>query len=456
MKLFREMTKDKEFLKKTAMIAIPIGAQMLLNNVLNFVDTIMIGRLGETTVSAVGLANKVFFVLSLLLFGICSGSGILASQYWGKRDVKNIKRVVGISMVIGLSGAVVFTVASFFFPQQVMHIFTNSQETIEIGSKYLSIVCFSFLLSAITQVYMAALRSVNEVKLPVVISSIAILTNVLLNYMFIFGNFGCPRLGVEGAALATLIARIVECVAMTVFVYAKKSPVAATLRQMLDWDKIFLKKYWKTVSPVIANEFMWGLGVTMYSLAYGRMGDNAMAAITVTQSIEQILQVVFMGVSNAAAVMLGNELGAGELKRAERHAKYFILLQAIMTFFIIVLGILFMKPMIAVFHMNATVTKSIYQCMFVFLAFMMFKVFNLMNIVGILRSGGDTKASLFLDVTGVWLIGIPMAFIGGLVLKLPIAAVYALVMTEEIYKMVLGYPRYRKKKWLRNIVAEEN
>lgn len=456
MKVLKEIKQDPAFLKRVAVIAIPITLQSLLNTVLNFVDTVMIGRLGETTISAVGLANKVFFVLCLLLFGICSGSGILASQYWGKRDVDSIHKVVGLSMSVALVASFIFTLFSFLKPELVMRIFTNSEQTIAIGAKYLRIVCLSYMLSAVTQIFMSALRSVNQVKLPVIISVIAIITNVILNYILIFGKFGAPALGVQGAAIATLIARCVECVAMTVFVYAMKSPVAATIRQMFSFGMPFIKKFFKLATPVIINEFMWGLGVTIYSVAYGRMGDDAVAAITVTQSIEQILQVVFMGVGNAAAVILGNELGAGELSKAERHAKYFIVMQGMMSFVIILLGIVFMKPIVAIFQMTeASTIHSVYQCLYAFLGFLFFKVFNLVNIVGILRSGGDTKAALFLDMTGVWLIGIPMAFLGGLVFKLPVAVVYALVFTEEIYKMILGFIRYRKKKWLKNIVSDE-
>lgn len=453
MKLIQEMKQDKAFLKKTAMIAIPIALQGLLNNVLNFVDTLMISRLDTTTVAAVGIANKIFFVVSLLLFGICSGSCILTSQYWGMRDIKNIKRVVGLSMLIGVVSAFLFSLVSLLKPHFVMSIFTNSEPTILIGAKYLKIVCISYVLTAITQVFMSALRSVNRVKLPVVISCIAIVTNVILNYALIFGKLGFPELGVEGAALATLIARIVEVVAMILLVYIKKSPVSIRLSHLFFYEKNLYSIYFKNVSPVIMNEFMWGLGITIYSLAYGRMGDNAMAAITITQNIEQILQVVFLGISNATAVILGNELGAGKLKEAEHHAKYILILQAMLTVAIITLGLVFMNPLIAVFQMEEVVSASIRRCLLVFLAYLFFKVFNTVNIVGILRSGGDTKAALFLDVTGVWFIGIPMAFLGGLVFHLPIEAVYAMVLSEEIYKMALGVPRYRKKKWLRNIVA---
>ncbi|WP_312372350.1 MATE family efflux transporter [Lachnoclostridium sp.] len=453
MNLIHEMKQDKAFLKKAAMIAIPIALQGLLNNVLNFVDTLMISRLDTTTVAAVGIANKIFFIVSLLLFGICSGSSILTSQYWGMRDMKNIKRVVGLSMLLGVTSAFLFSLVSFLKPQFVMSIFTNNEPTIIIGAKYLKIVCISYVITAVTQIFMSALRSVNQVKLPVVISCVAIVTNVILNYVLIFGKFGFPELGVEGAAIATLIARIVEVAAMVLLVYYKKSPASISMSHLFFYDKDLYSIYFRTASPVIMNEFMWGLGITMYSLVYGRMGDNAMAAITITQNIEQLLQVVFMGISNATAVILGNELGAGKLKDAETHAKFILILQTMVTVIIIALGIIFMNPLIAVFQMEPVVSASIRKCLFVFLTYLFFKVFNTVNIVGILRSGGDTKAALFLDVTGVWLIGIPMAFLGGLVFHFPIEAVYAMVLSEEIYKMVLGFPRYRKKKWLRKIVA---
>ncbi len=454
MKLISSMLEDKNFLRKTAVIAIPIGLQGLLNNVLNFVDTLMIGKLGDATIAAVGLANKVYFVLSLLLFGICSGAGILSAQYWGKRDLKNIHRVLGMALSLGVISSLVFVSVSAIHPEFVMSIFTNVPETIEIGAKYLRIVCFSYLLAGITQVYMASLRSVNQVQIPVVISTIAIITNVILNYGLIFGKLGMPRLGVEGAAIATLIARTTECVAMVGIVYIRKSPIAAGFKEMLSFDREFIKRFFVTVSPVIVNEFMWGLGVTIYSVVYGRMGNAATAAITITQNIEQIIQVVFMSISSATAVILGNELGAGKLDDADRHAKYFLVLQFIATCILAIVFYLVRKPIIGMFGMSAEVNEMINKCFIVFLLFLVFKVFNTVNIVGILRSGGDTMAALLLDVTGVWLIGIPMAFLGGFVLKLPIHLVYAMVFIEEIYKLLLGFPRYRKKKWLRNIVAD--
>ena len=451
--LYRNMLDDKKFIKKAIAIAIPITFQLLLNTTLNFIDILMIGSLGETTIAAVGLANKVFFVFSLLLFGICSGSSILTSQYFGKKDIKSIRRVLGISLVIGLIGSIFFVIPGILCPKLVMNIFTPSTNTIAIGASYLAIVAISYPLTAITNVYTAVLRSVNEVRLPVVISLVSIFINIVLNYTLIFGHFGAPALGVQGAALGTLIARIIECLSILTIIYIKNGPAAAKIKELIDFNKEFTKKFFITVTPVIINEFMWGLGVTMYSLVYGRMGDGAVAAITITQNVEQIITVMFQGIGSATAVILGNELGANKLEKADIHAKYLIVIQLVLSLVMGVVCFLIKMPLIRLFSVSEFVALDISKCLIVFIIYLPFKMFNLVNIVGVLRSGGDTKAALFLDVTGVWIIGIPLAFLGGIFLGLPIYIVYAMVMFEEVYKFILGIRRYRKKKWLKNIVG---
>ena len=393
-----------------------------------------------------------FFVFTLLLFGVVSGSSILTAQYFGKRDIRNIRRVLGMSLIIGLTGAVLFMLAGLFIPKAVMRIFTPSEGTIAIGASYLMIVAISYPITAITNCYIALLRATNKVKAPVFISLVSILVNVVLNYTFIFGNFGAPRLGVQGAAIATVIARVVECVSILSIVYISNGEAAAKLKELIAFDKEFIKKYFITVSPVIANEFMWGLGVTMYSLVYGRMGDSAVAAITITQNVEQICIVIFQGLSSATAVILGNELGANKLKDAEKHAKSFFVLQLMLTIVMGIVCILIRRPLIELFSVEANVASDITRCLTVFVCYLPFRMFNLINIVGVLRSGGDTKASLLLDITGVWFVGIPFAFLGGIVLGLPIYYVYAMITIEEVYKFILGFKRYKQKKWLRNIV----
>lgn len=474
MNYIKLLSKNKSFLRKTMVITIPIALQNLLNNVLNLVDTLMIGQLGETDIAAVGLANKVFYVFSLLMFGVCSGSGILAAQYWGRRELKNIRRVLRMSLLIGIGCSFLFVIPGILCPELVMRIFTPDGETISEGAKYLAIIAISYPLTAVTNAYVAILRSMNYVKLPVIITSIAICVNVFLNYGMIFGHFGFPAMGVAGAALATAIARVVECAALLIIVYLHKAgddgvgdfihqPKQEEIDKISEespklagkklFPKTFVEKYIYTAAPVIINEFMWGLGVTMYSLVYGRMGVQATSAITLANSVEQVVLVFFFGICSAAAVILGNEMGADKLKQAEEHAKVYIVLQLFLTFLGAVILFLSRNLIVSIFTVSDVVANYVQLCLMMFAIYMPVKMLNALLIVAILRSGGDTKYALFLDVSGVWMIGIPMAVLGGLIFHLPIYAVYSMVMLEELYKLILGLRRYRKKKWLNNIVA---
>ena len=451
----QEMLRDRGFLKKTVMIALPVAMQGMLNTVVNLVDNLMIGSLGSTAIASVGLANKVFFVFTLLVFGVNSGSGILAAQFWGNQDIKNIRRVLGVALTLAVTAAVVFMVPACLKPELMMRIFTTSEASIHMGAAYLAVAAFFYPCTAVTNTYVAMLRAVNRVKEPVIISCVAILVNICFNYILIFGKFGAPAMGVVGAALATLIARVVEVISIICVVYLGRTPLACRARALFGWSGEFLARFFVTALPVIINEFIWGLGTTVYSMAYGRMGDDAVAAITIATTIQDIVVVLFQGLSAATAVILGNEMGAGQLKRAEVYARNFFILQFLVT----VATALFCAGMrwsfISLYQpgISDQVAMSVSRCIIVFALFMPFKMFNYVNVVGVLRSGGDTAMCLFIDTSGVWFIGIPLAFIGGLVLKQPIHIVYGMVLLEEVYKAFIGYFRYRQKKWLRNLTV---
>lgn len=449
-----EMLRDHTFLKKAITIALPVAMQGMLNTIVNLVDTLMIGTLGETAVAAVGLANKVFFVFSLLVFGVVSGAGVLAAQYWGNRDLKNIRRALGTALMIAGLGSLFFVVPGIWKPELVMRIFTTSGNAVALGATYLPIAALSYPFIAITNVYVAMMRSVGRVKAPVAISSMAIVINIVLNYILIFGKLGMPAMGVAGAAAATLIARIAESGVMLLVVYLTRTPLACRLGEMFGFGRAFFRQFVSTCTPVIANEFMWGLGTTVYSMAYGRMGDDAVAAITIATTIQDIVVVLFQGLSAATAVILGHEMGAGQLKRAEKYAREFFILSFLTT--LAAMGICYgiRWHVISLYRITPQVAQAVNLCLLVFILYMPFKNFNFINIVGVLRSGGDTKVCLIIDTSGVWAIGIPMAFLGGLVLGQPIYVVYAMVLSEELYKAVVGYLRYRQKKWLRNLAVE--
>lgn len=449
----KSIFSDPVFLRKTVMIAVPVAVQALLNTVTNMVDTMMIGTLGETVIAGVGLANKVFFVFNLLIFGIASGSSVLSAQFWGNHDTKNIRKVLGFSLLLGLAGSLLFVLPSLWAPKAVMGIFTDSPASSGAGAEYLRLVCLSYPFTAVSNIYVAVMRSMGRVKTPVVTSLIAIVVNMFLNYTLIFGHFGAPALGVTGAAIATLTARIVEMVCIFIYTYGWKTELAGRFFEFFGYTPSLLKQYARISLPVIGNEFMWGLGVTMYSLAYGRMGDTAVAAITISQTIQDMTMVFFQGIAAAASVILGNELGAGRTKEAEADASRLLWLQVLFSLGLGIVCILARNLLVSIYDVSDETFREASLCMAVYGLFLLFKMTNLVIIVGILRSGGDTRFCLLLDTGSVWFIGVPLTFLGGLVFHFPIHLVFAMTMTEEVVKFFAGFWRYKKRRWLNNLTT---
>ena len=444
---------DKTFFKSMFTLAIPIALQNLILSSLNLVDTIIIGGLGENAIAGVGLANQYFFLLNLVLFGIVSGSSIFTAQYWGNKDIKNIKRVLGICLISGISVALLFSIGGLFFPRQILNIFTKDSTVIELGSEYLRIIVFSYIITSITFSYSFILRSTGQVKAPMIVSIIALVINTLLNYMLVYGYFNMPKMGVRGSALATVIARTIEVTFLLLLVYKKKFVVAAKPKELFDLSAKFISKFFKITAPVILNESIWALGVSMYAVVYARMGTQVIAATNISATIERITWVIFMGFGNACAVMIGNKIGEGNKEEAFIYAKRFIILG---PFFAIFAGIIviFSSPfLLSAYKVSPTVNNYVSKILVVFACFLWVKVFNFTSIVGILRSGGDTKFCLLLDIGGVWLVGVPLVVLGGLVFHLSIEWVYFLVYLEEVFKFIIGLPRILSKKWINNLVT---
>ena len=321
--------KDKIFLKSMLSIAIPIALQNLITSSLNMVDTLMISSLGESSIAAVGLANQVFFFYALINFGINSGSSIFISQYWGREDIFSIRKILGLSVSLSTITGIIFTLGAFFFPEFIMGIFIKEPEVVKLGADYLRIVSLSYIITAIGFAYSIALRSTGRPKVPMMVSAISFVTNTVFNYLLIFGKFGFPQLGVKGAAWGTLIARIVEIIFILYIVYSTNGPLAASPKELLDWNKEFVNKYLNTISPVILNETFWSLGQVMYSIAYARIGKEATAAIQLTTTIQNIFFVLVRGLANACAVMVGNKIGAGDKEEAYEYAIQFLTLSTL-------------------------------------------------------------------------------------------------------------------------------
>lgn len=447
------MFKDRHFFSQVFKIALPITLQNLTLAALNLVDNIVIGGLGEVAIAGVGLANQYFFLLNLLLFGIASGSAIFTAQFWGNKDIKNIRRVLGICILSGGIAALVFSIGGFFFPRDILAIFSKDAVVIDLGTQYLQVVVFSYVITAVTFSYSFILRSTGKVKAPLFVSIIALSINTALNYILVYGFFGFPEMGVAGAAVATVIARTIELVMLLIIVYNKHYAVAARFSELLDLSSAFIKRFYKVTVPVILNESMWALGVTMYAIVYARMGTEVIASTNISSTIERIVWVIFLGFGNACAVMLGNKIGEGDEKTVFEYAKRFSLLGPAAAIVVGTVMVFLTGWALSPYNVSAAVHTYAQKNLIVACCFMWIKVFNYINIVGILRSGGDTTFCLILDTGGVWLIGVPLAFFGGLVWHLPIYWVYALVNIEEVFKLILGIPRLLSKKWINNLIA---
>jgi putative MATE family efflux protein len=445
---------DSVFYKNLFRIAIPITIQNLIMSSLNFVDTIMVGQLGETNIAAVALANQLFFLIALFLFGVGSGASVFVAQFWGKKDVINIRKVLGLSMLCSVVVSVLATLIVMTFPEVVLSLFTKDTEVIRISASYLRIVCFSYIPTSITFCFASTLRSTGQSKLPMIASAVALSVNTVLNYIFIFGKLGMPAMGARGAAVATVIARFAEAILILGVVYSLKLTPAASFRELFAFSRDFAVRFFQVVIPVIMNEVLWSTGVTMYTVVYGRMGTNILASINIASAIEGISFVLFRSMSNACAVLVGNKIGEGDEQTAFTYSLRMAILGPALG---IAVGLIlfFSSGNLLVFY---NVTEQVYENARIILRIFSFiiplKVFNMINIVGILRSGGDTKFSLILDTFGVWFIAVPLAFVGGLVYHLPVYIVYVLVNLEEIFKFSLGLKRFISKKWINNVIVQ--
>lgn len=444
--------KDKIFLKGMLSIAVPIALQNLISSSLNMVDTLMISSLGQTSIAAVGLANQVFFFYILITFGINSGSSIFIAQYWGKEDISSIRKVLGLALSLSVIVGVLFTVVAFFFPEFIMSIFIKQSEVVKLGSDYLRIISLSYIITAISFAYSVALRTTGRPTVPMKISAISFLTNTLLNYILIFGKFGMSAMGVKGAAWGTVIARIVELGFILYSVYVPKGALAASMKELLSWNKEFVTKYLRTTYPVIIAEAFWALGQVMYSIAYARIGEEATAAVQLTSTIQNIFFVVVRGLANACTVMVGNKIGGGDEADAYEYAKKFMIISTILG---LVLGIILASTPRLTLMLFKGLNPGLYEVATKILIVMgltfAIRIFNVTAIVGVLRGGGDTSFAMILDITTVWIVGVPLAFIGALYFKLPVHFVFGLVTLEEVLKVLITIPRILSKKWIRNI-----
>lgn len=443
---------DRSFIRELLVIAIPISFQQLINASLNMIDVIMVGQLGETSIAALGLSNQVFFVLILILFGATSGMAIFTAQFWGKHEIEPIRKVLGMSLLLSTAVAFIFTLAATLMPERVLGFYTKDAEVISLGSSYLRIVGFSYIPVAIATSYIAVLRSIQLIRLTVVATITALIFKTILGYGLIFGIGGLPALGVRGAAIGTASGWTLELVLLLILIYTQKTPLAANPLTFFSFDMPFFLRVFTTAMPAVANELFWSLGITTYNAIYAHIGTDSIAAINVNATIEELGFVVFIGLGNACAVMVGNRIGAGRKDEAYEIVRRVIILGVAFALAVGLIIILLREVVVGLYDLSPSGENNVRWLLLVMASTLWIRMFNFSTFIGALRAGGDTRFALLMEICSIWLIGVPAAYIGAFVLHLPVYLVYLMVMLEELAKAFVSSWRFRSRKWIHDLV----
>lgn len=453
-KTLKELFYDKKFYKMVLFLALPIILQNLIASSVNMLDTLMIGRVGEVELAAVGIANQFYFIFSLFIMGISSGCAVFIAQLWGKRDKNNIQKVLGIGIISSVLITTVFNLVGVLFPEKIISIFNIDPQVIKIGASYLKIVCFSYIFTAISFNYAAALRSVENTVLPMLASFLGLVVNGVLNTVLIFGLLGFPAMGVRGAAIATIIARGSECALLVLYTYTSKNILAAKAKDLFNIKRELTKSVFVTMIPVLLNEACWGLGNLTYAVIYGRIGTQATASIQICTTIFNLFMIITFGLANVAVVVIGKEIGAGREKRGLLYARRLCVVSLITGVILAVVLAITSPIVLTVFKVSEEVLRNSLRILYVYSALMPLRVFTVILVVGILRGGGDAKYGAIVQGITLWGIGIPLSFVAAFILHLPIYLVVSVTAAEEIVKCIIVVRRYRSNKWINNIVNE--
>lgn len=449
-----QMTMEKKnFYRSLFALVLPITIQNLLSSAVNFADVFMLGFVGQSSLSAVSLANQYQFILQGVFFGISSGITMLCSQYWGKKDLKSIQAIMGIALKIAVTFTAIVALCTLIIPKQLMLVYTNDMELVKIGISYLRIIGISYFIMSFSQVYESTLRSVERAKTSTCITTIALLLNILLNASFIFGLFGLPKLGVIGVAVATLIARSVEFILCLADLLAGKI-FKLDFHILLGHHALLFKDFLKYSLPALANDILWTLAFTTYSIILGHLNSDVVAANAVATNVRNLCTILCFGMSGGGSVLLGKTIGENRMKDAERDARrlcYITLLVSIIT----ALVILAIRPLILhIFNLSDTATGYLSLMMFINTYYIIGQAMNTLTIAGIFRAGGDSRFGLICDSVVMWAISVPLGLLSAFVFHLPPMAVYFILCLDEFWKVPIVVKHYRSKKWLKDITRD--
>lgn len=460
--MFSVLRQKPSFYSRLWKLALPIILQNLITTSLGFVDTFMVGLLGNAELAAVAAANTPIFLVQVIIFGLMSGLTVLVCQYWGKGDAVAINRVMGIAVYAGILIAGTAALVMYFFPQVILSFVTNNALLIELGAPYVRIVGISYVFNAVSSVYVGMQQSTENPGFGMIVFAISMLLNTFLNYCLIFGELGAPKLGITGAAVATLASRVVEFV--IVFIYSLSSRRVPLIPKALICPGMAIAKNAFTYAgPVILNETLWGLGTTLMTAIMGHMIISAdmLAAYAIMGNIDKFSTVACFGIAGASSVIVGKRIGEGASKDEVYNVSCCLLMVSFLLGVLIAIALAIVLPTVFIpylyplFNLSETATEVAVTMCIVYILTMPLKSFDISNITGILRAGGDARMAAILDLCPLWLVAVPLTALTGLVLHAPISLVCLSIYSENVSKMPLGTARLRSRKWINDVTIHK-
>lgn len=454
MKIRERFLFNKSFVMGAVGIILPIALQNVINYGVNLMDSVMLGQLGDVAISAANLGGQPFFLLTMFGFGIASGAGVLIAQYWGKGDMAHIRRIMGFALRLVFCVAVAFTVLCVTIPEQIMSLFTSNPDTIAQGADYLWIISIGYVFYSLSNCYLTSLRAVEKVGVSMVVYGISFFINVAVNYVFIFGKLGAPALGVKGAAIGTVAARVSELVMALVYMYAFDKRTGFRLKDVFSKGGDIVRPFMKNCMPVVGNELLWGFGTVIITLIISNLSDDFIAAGSIATVVNQIALVGIMGVSNAAAVLTGKTIGEGDPAKVQKVADTML----VIAFAVGCLGsaLLFALrvPILNIYDVSKGAKEITSQLITILASLQVVLALDITCIVGVLRGGGDTKFAFFIDTGTVYLFALPLGAVAGFALGFPAWAVYLILRSDTFVKTVLGLIRVARRKWQRDLTVQ--
>lgn len=457
--MFKKYFGDMGFWRIALKLAFPVAMQNLLTSSFILVDTIMVGQLGDLSLSAVGMAGQFGWFLNMITFGMCSGAAVFISQYWGAKDTAGIRRTYGIAVVSVCLISALFFVIGLLFPEGVVRIFNREPDVVEAGAAYLRIACWSYLATGVNMVFCIVLRSTENVKLPMYVSLVTTVLNAFMDYGLIFGAFGMPEMGIRGAALATVISAWAGPVLILAVSAIQRNMLISPIKELFGFNKRSIAEYYEKATPVIINETLWGLGTLLFSVIFANLGYQYYAAVTIFRTFENIAFVFFIGLCNASSIMVGKNVGAGHIKRAVEDSRRFVLFVSLCSVLTGVLIIIFRFQLASVFNLSGSITQETLKLtaslLLVYGIELPVRNLPYILIVGTFRPGGDTRIGMKLDLLSLWLCSVPLTTLAAFVFKLPFIAVFAIMYAAEDYlKAILCVKYYFTYNWLRPVTDQ--